>query len=79
VPKAESNVVALHERPVYRTQKHRAEDLQEGDVTRNRFGKWDTVTKVVRNGLYTHLTFETGVDAQMRSVHLCDVQVVKPS
>jgi len=69
------------DRPVYGTRKHRAADLREGDVTRNRFGKWDEVSAVVRHvdGLYTTVRTVVGGDQQHRTVQLVDVQVVKPS
>jgi hypothetical protein len=70
-------------RPVYRTQKHRAQDLVEGDVIRNRYGKWDVVTEVHHDEddlRYTGITTECGNGIWLRrSVDLVDVQVVKPS
>lgn len=68
-------------RPTYGTQKHRASDLADGDVTRNSYGKWDVVTKVSTNedGRYVTVYFECGQSHQIRSVHLVDVQVVKNS
>ena len=68
------------QRAVYSTRKHRAEDLQAGDVTRNRYGKWARITKVERTeGLYVYLHFDTGDPLLVRDVHLVDVQTVKPS
>lgn len=69
------------ERPVYRTAKHRACDLTIGDVTRNRYGKWDVVVNaaVTEDGKYVNVQFEVGGETNMRSVHLVDVQEVKPS
>lgn len=77
-------VIPLREaRPVWRTQKVRAEDLAVGDATRNRFGKWDVVTEVDHDGddlRYVRVKTECGGGYWMiRAVHLVDVQVVKPS
>lgn len=75
----------IDERPIWRTVKIRAEDLREGDVTRNGFGKWDVVTSitglddVAAGALYISVHFEAGSTIGMRTVHLVDVQVVKPS
>lgn len=65
---------------VYGTRKHRAADLEAGDVTRNAYGKWAVVTKVETVDLYTMIDFDIpGGRIQVRDVHLVDVQVVKPS
>lgn len=64
---------------VYGTRKHRAMDLEGGDVTRNSFGKWARVETVKTEGLYTTVTFDAGTPLVCRDVHLVDVQVVKPS
>jgi len=74
----------IGDRPIYRTVDLRAEDLKKGDVTRNRFGKWDVVTSVKPYGkgaksLYVDVNFETGTDMQIRTVALVKLQVVKPS
>ena len=69
------------DRPVYGLVKHRSSDLAVGDVIRNRFGKWDVVSSVVvdEDGRYVSVQFEVGGEWRFRSVHLVDVQVVKPS
>lgn len=69
----------LASRPVYTTRKHRAEDLVTDDVARNRFGKWDVVSKVTPADRYVNVHFEVGGEVLLRTVHLVDVQVVKPS
>lgn len=69
----------LASRPIYTTRKHRAEDLVAGDVARNRFGKWDVVTSVKTTERYVDVHFEVGGSVLLRTVHLVDVQVVKPS
>lgn len=74
-----ANIIA--ERAVYRLVKYRAADLTTGDVTRNRYGKWDVVVSSIldKTGRYVEVGFETGGTHSFRSVHLVDVQVVKPS
>lgn len=74
-----TNVVSLADRPVWRTQKHRGEDLIIGDVIRNRFGKWDVVTDVDPGDRYVTVHTEVGGAMEVRTVALVDVQVVKPS
>lgn len=74
--------VTATDRAVYTTRKHRAADLLPGDVTRNRFGKWDVVEQVATLGddaRYIEITFEVGGSILMRTVHLVDVQIPKPS
>lgn len=66
-------------RPVWGTQKHRAEDLIPGDVVRNKYGKWDVVIQVSVGAQYVDVTTELGGTQLVRTVHLLDVQVVKPS
>lgn len=67
-------------RPVWGTKKVRACDLMIGDVTRNSFGKWDVVSRVGDGeGPYITIGFEVGGGVSMRTVHLVDIQVVKPS
>lgn len=73
---------AASARAVYGTRKHRAQDLVEGDVVRNRFGKWDVVTEVLSydgSPHYVNVMTEVGGAQMLRTVHLVDVQVVKPS
>lgn len=69
------------DRPVWTTRKHRAEDLEKDDVTRNRFGKWDVVQAIThgKDGRYVHVRMELGGEMTKRTVDLVDVQVVKPS
>lgn len=71
----------MSERAVYGTRKHRAEDLEPGDVSRNRYGKWARVTGVNRGDEkhYVDVLFDAGGVLTLRDVHLVDVQVVKPS
>lgn len=72
----------MSDRPIWRTQKVRAEDLQVGDVARNKYGKWDLITTVHHDEddtRYVGATFECGGQAVYRRVDLRDVQVVKPS
>jgi hypothetical protein len=65
---------------VYGTAKHRAEDLVPGDVIRNGYGKWDRVKRVASTSEhYVEVTFETGSSIPLRTVHLVDVQIVRPS
>lgn len=66
-------------RPVYGTRKHRAEDLEAGDVIRNSYGKWARVTKARQHDLYVTVEFDSGGALTVRDVQLVDVQVVKPS
>lgn len=81
---AAARVAALPEtRAVWRTQKVRAEDLVEGDVARNRYGKWDIVREMHHDDdeqeFYVRATFARGGDSTFVKVDLVDVQVVKPS
>jgi hypothetical protein len=71
----------VSDRAVYGTRKHRAADLTAGDVTRNKYGKWDVVTdvKVPKGARYAHVVHEAGGETLLRTVALVDVQVVKPS
>lgn len=65
-------------RPVWRTLKIRAGDLLEGDVTRNKYGKWARVRgPVVPDDLYVHVPFDSGDVSTFRDVALVDVQVAK--
>lgn len=67
-------------RPVWGTRKYRAEDIETGDVVRNKYGKWARVTKAATAGLYTTFTFDAAAtDVTVRDVHLVDVQVARPS
>lgn len=70
----------VKDRPLWRTVDVRVEDLAEGDVTRNRYGKWDVVvdTKKIDDHYY-EVDFEVGGKISMRSVALVKVQAVKPS
>lgn len=75
-----ATVVRIHDRPIWRTQKIRASDLAIGDVARDRFGKWDEITKVkVADQHYVVVTFACNSASEIRKVALIDVQVVKPS
>jgi hypothetical protein len=69
------------DRAVWGTTKYRAEDLEVNDVVRNRFGKWDVVEQVKHgaDGHYVHVKMQLGGDMTVRTVHLVDVQTVKPS
>lgn len=69
----------VRQRAVYGTCKYRAGELAPGDVTRNSYGKWGVVTKVVIDGLYASIHFDTGTAKVTRDVDLVDVQIVKPS
>lgn len=83
----------MSDRPVWTTKKIRAEDLvayelredvveTEGDVARDRFGKWDRVTELHFDGddqRYVGVDFECGGNLQVRRINLVDVQTVKPS
>lgn len=74
--------MAAVDRPVYTTRKHRAGDLVPGDVSRDVFGKWDTVIsveKVTGTGNYVTIRHEHGGTLTARAVSLEDVQTVKPS
>jgi hypothetical protein len=75
-----SAIRRIAERPVWRTQKVRAEDLVAGDVTRDRYGKWDVVAAVTSTkGAYVTVAFDCNSKAEFRKVALVDVQAVKPS
>lgn len=67
------------DRPTYQLKKFRAEDLAEGDVSRDGVGKWATVTGVEVSGRVTTLRFDSDCSLQTRSVDLREVQVVKNS
>lgn len=75
-----ATVVRIADRPIWRTQKVRASDLAAGDVARDRYGKWDEVTKVkVSDQHYVTITFACNSASEIRKVALVDVQVVRPS
>ena len=71
----------MSDRPIWTTQKVRANDLQVGDVTRDAYKRWDTVISVNDKGEgYTAVNFAISSGALIiRSVALVDVQVPKPS
>lgn len=71
----------MSDRPVWRTQKIRAQDVRKDDVTRNRYGKWDVVVDRGRSSTpgYTVVVHDKGGEFILRDVDLVDVQVVKPS
>lgn len=50
-------------------------------MTRNRYGKWDIVesAKAGSDGNYVHVHMRLGGDMTVRTVHLVDVQIVRPS
>lgn len=68
----------MSDRPLWKTVKIRAEDLEPEDVTRDRFGKWNTVKTVQFDKTHTTVGFDGHV-LTVRNVHLVDIQVVKPS
>lgn len=72
----------MKQRAIWRTVKVRAEDLEKDDVTRNKYGKWDSVTEVHHDEddlRYVKVDFECGGSAVFRAVDLRDVQVAKDS
>ena len=66
----------MTDRTIWRTVKVRAADLKVGDVTRDLYAKWATVTKVaVVSERYTRVIWDSQNEAIMRCVQLVDVQV----
>ena len=66
------------DRTVWTTRKLRFGDLREGDVTRNQYGKWDTVVSVNPGVLYSVVKFRAS-SMEITNVHLVNVQTPKPS
>ena len=57
-------------------QKVRAGDLKPGDVARDLYAKWATVTKVAETSeRYVRVTYDSQCESTERIVALVDVQV----
>lgn len=67
-------------RPEYTTVKMRAGDLQPGDVTHNKYGRWAVVKQILptHDPIYVTVKFDVPGELELRNVHLATVQKPKP-